>query len=433
MATPNLKPDPSASLTDTSRANSAHTNSIIARAIHPEHDQQRVSHETRSLITFITLLLHALLLLLFAYLNPPERLPSIRSARKEAELIVMPNRPQAKPKPAPQPKPAPPLPTPAAKPEPEPLTLAARTARTSKFGMPLQDFDTEDINFDAQANKIQEAMPQKAPTSSPLPDQKAKTQEVKQKLESPVPAPEIAAPEKKQENTQTAKPEPLEKLLPADQVAKQVAQEKAQEVKQTRESLTNLRQANLAPKMDLPERVEVQKSEPEPRPEQTHTEPLPFLVPPMQAAHTAPQAKKQLPSLAQLARGYIHALEEKPGDSTLTVHGDKNKKPTAEQLKLERYVEKLVWQIQNSMRIHNDKHPRLNIPYHDRKNVISRIFLALNKNGSIRDVQLVSSCGISSLDNFYIFVFKDAGSSFPPVPSYLANADNFDVVLGVTL
>lgn len=137
-----------------------------------------------------------------------------------------------------------------------------------------------------------------------------------------------------------------------------------------------------------------------------------------------PQAKKMI-TLADIARGFL-AQQGTGTDSGLRMKGVK-KQPPGEQIKYERYAQKINWCVQNSFNIHR------------RKLILSRavratikVLLELNQNGIIHDVQLVYASGLPELDEFIIFLFKDAGKSFPPLPKFLGKkAQNMDYTIRI--
>lgn len=95
------------------------------------------------------------------------------------------------------------------------------------------------------------------------------------------------------------------------------------------------------------------------------------------------------------------------------MHGDKNRLPTDEQLKHERYLQRLQWCLQNSMKIHQGKYT----PHQSVKTSLD-MFIALDKDGKLTELTLLRSSGIAQLDEFMLFAFQDASSSFPPVPEF---------------
>jgi outer membrane biosynthesis protein TonB len=133
---------------------------------------------------------------------------------------------------------------------------------------------------------------------------------------------------------------------------------------------------------------------------------------------SAPLVMPKRPSLAQLTRGVLN-YANKEGSSAVSMLGKKNGVPTDEQIRYERYTQKLNWCLHNSCTINREKHPRTQ-PLRD--NLL--ITLTLNRNGSVKKVELISSCGDARIDSFYLTSFNDANGSFPPVPHYL-QADPF--------
>ncbi|HXW85830.1 MAG TPA: hypothetical protein VEK38_00660 [Candidatus Bathyarchaeia archaeon] len=134
----------------------------------------------------------------------------------------------------------------------------------------------------------------------------------------------------------------------------------------------------------------------------------------------APQAKRQeqkrtvpkvQPTLAQLAQGFLtYARTE--GNSAVTMEG-KSGEPSAEQLKHERYIEKLNWCLQYAFQANQDK-----FPYRYAGPLRLKMYMALDKNAVIQELRVVASSGVSSLDRFAMELFRQASPSFPPVPSY---------------
>jgi len=126
-----------------------------------------------------------------------------------------------------------------------------------------------------------------------------------------------------------------------------------------------------------------------------------------------PASSQQKPlTLAQLTKGFLEHIKDE-GKHRITTIGQKGRTPTAEQLKHERYVEKLSWCLQNSFKINSDKFPTT-----DPDKTIVKVYLALNKNGTVKELKIVESSGDRLLDQFVHYIFRDASSSFPPVPHY---------------
>lgn len=124
------------------------------------------------------------------------------------------------------------------------------------------------------------------------------------------------------------------------------------------------------------------------------------------------QQQKKL-SLADIAQGLISKLDENSQHYVSSKGGNKGQ-PTDEQIKYERYIGKLFACMQKSIRIHKGN---LNLDSFLEAEVYFQ--LTLNRNGSLADVHIIQTSGNRTLDEFILFVVRDAASSFPPVPSYL--------------
>jgi hypothetical protein len=118
-------------------------------------------------------------------------------------------------------------------------------------------------------------------------------------------------------------------------------------------------------------------------------------------------------TLAQLSQGFLNHVKDE-GKHAVHMLGKKNGTPSDEQIKYERYLQKLSWCLQNSFNIHNDRFPA------SAKDVDSvQILLALNKDGTMKQCRISKTSGNRELDYFTLFIFNDASTSFPPVPEYL--------------
>ncbi len=124
---------------------------------------------------------------------------------------------------------------------------------------------------------------------------------------------------------------------------------------------------------------------------------------------------KQKPplTLAQLTQGFLNQRKEESGSYGISMLGMKQGIPSDEQMKYERYLQKLSWCLQNSFNIHRDKQPPLST------DTDIHLFFQLNRDGILEQLIVKKSCGNKLLDNFVVFVFREASHSFPPVPTYL--------------
>ncbi len=135
------------------------------------------------------------------------------------------------------------------------------------------------------------------------------------------------------------------------------------------------------------------------------------------AAHKkAAQIKKAKAqrAIASITRGYLEQLTNEGTDLIKTIGGDPNKRPTAQQLKHERYLAKIQWCLQNSHNINKEKCLTAE-PIH----ATMKVYFALKKNGAMESLQILQSSGNPFVDNYIKTLFEHASSSFPPVPSYI--------------
>lgn len=122
---------------------------------------------------------------------------------------------------------------------------------------------------------------------------------------------------------------------------------------------------------------------------------------------------KKTPSLAQLTQGVLNYVKDE-GQYAVSMIGKKGGVPSDEQMKYERFLQKLGHCLQTAFSINNDKFPQC-----DPSISSIEIFLALNKDGTLHNLRLVKTSGDPRVDAFMMFAFRDASSSFPTVPHYL--------------
>lgn len=118
-------------------------------------------------------------------------------------------------------------------------------------------------------------------------------------------------------------------------------------------------------------------------------------------------------TLAQLTQGFLEQRKEDAGIHGISMIGKKHGLPTDEQMKYERYLQKLSWCLQNSFTINQSRMPFLSID-----NSVY-LFFALDRDGILKQAVITKSSGNKLWDNFILFIFRDASSSFPPVPGYI--------------
>lgn len=119
---------------------------------------------------------------------------------------------------------------------------------------------------------------------------------------------------------------------------------------------------------------------------------------------------KQQITLAQIAQGFVTQLQQDPSGGAMNVDSDKQGQASMSQLQQLHYCQKIIGCIVNSYKIN-----RFNAPSIQQENRLC-IHMALKQDGSIHTLRLVQSSGNSLLDQFVLATFKDASSSFPPLP-----------------
>lgn len=149
---------------------------------------------------------------------------------------------------------------------------------------------------------------------------------------------------------------------------------------------------------------------------QTSDKPASSQLHPEEHASASRRAKKSQArkALANITKGYLQQLHDEGENLIKTLGGDPNKKPTAEQLKYERYLAKIQWCLQNAHSINQDK-CQLQEPI----NSAMRIYFVLNRDGKMTGFKIVQSSGKAYVDQYISSLFTYASSSFPPLPAYV--------------
>lgn len=127
-----------------------------------------------------------------------------------------------------------------------------------------------------------------------------------------------------------------------------------------------------------------------------------------------PDAQKtQSFCLKDLAKGFLDHMHQK-GNHAITMMGKKDAVPTDQQLKNERFLQKLNWHLYHAFRTN-----QTSMPVMGSQGARAQILLELNKDGSLHQLGIAQSSGNSAVDRFIIAMFQEASASFPPVPTYL--------------
>ncbi len=124
----------------------------------------------------------------------------------------------------------------------------------------------------------------------------------------------------------------------------------------------------------------------------------------------SPQQKTidQKLTLAQLAQNFFDHVNQH--NAAMAVVSDNKGEVDAYQLKQLRYLEKIMECLVNAYKINN--HKLMSIEQAQE----ATILLGINKDGTLRHLEVTQSSGNSTVDLFAMAMFKDASSSFPPIP-----------------
>lgn len=154
------------------------------------------------------------------------------------------------------------------------------------------------------------------------------------------------------------------------------------------------------------------KSQTQPKPRrQTNTKKRPH-----QSAVTNPRTQQKPPlSLAQLAQGFVDHMQHE-GDYTIAMSGSNSAKATESQLKIGRFLQRIIGSIQTSWRANTKKYPLTHAV------IVSMHFtIVINKDGSLNKVHFDKSSGDLRIDNYIRLIIQDASLSFPSIPDYMGH------------
>ena len=154
--------------------------------------------------------------------------------------------------------------------------------------------------------------------------------------------------------------------------------------------------------------LELKKPVEEAPPEEKKEEPLQEQRHPITQITDTPTPSRQTPSFAQLAQGFVEHLQQ----ADMTVQSNRSGTASIDQIKHINYCQKIIGCVVNSYKISNHTAPHKGILAQR-----ARLHLALNSNGTIASLTLQQSSGDNSVDRFLLDMFKDASSSFPPIPA----------------
>ncbi len=140
-------------------------------------------------------------------------------------------------------------------------------------------------------------------------------------------------------------------------------------------------------------------------------------IPKMQKMKTVGVAQKnkspikRRKSIIAMTKGFVENLKDK-GQDWLERKGDKNKRPSFEELKYISYEEKINWQLQSCWKQNFAHDPTQKVP--EGKAVVD---FQINENGSLQNINLLHSSGNQQLDNLILKSIQLA-APFPPLPKH---------------
>lgn len=255
----------------------------------------------------------------------------------------------------------------------------------------------------------------------------APTQELPKQITPPTPVAQEKIPEP-QGWAQTIRGTPMVGPAAAKEESNPEAERRdTQALKNAKESDQSQEQAQLQDETSNAASVQSQESQPEqiktvgkttgflPQATQKEsTQVMPVLKPQRKSPFQASAG------LSKIAKSFFEKNEKGTGH-LVNMIGDPNRRPTAEQLKHERYGAKIMSAIHSALKIHKNEYLTSRDPINHPTIPLALIRMALDRNGKLLDIMVAQSSGLKNFDNFLLFICKYASSSFPPVPIYLTD------------
>jgi TonB family protein len=130
----------------------------------------------------------------------------------------------------------------------------------------------------------------------------------------------------------------------------------------------------------------------------------------MTGNNTRDAAPKAPITLSTIAKGFLSTLSQ-GGNDSMSMEGKKGAHPSAEQLNYQRYMEKFMRCVSNSHNIHKHRMPsiQITVPVH--------VAVSLLRDGTLADCFISKSSGFREIDEYVLFIHRDAAPGFPPVPA----------------
>lgn len=126
---------------------------------------------------------------------------------------------------------------------------------------------------------------------------------------------------------------------------------------------------------------------------------------------------KKTMTFADLARGFIESYKNE-GQDWLERQGDENIQPQQQELKYLSYLQRICWYIQSTIKQH-----RIVLPPHWHPPLKTDMLLTFNREGTIENIQIISSSGCLEYDEYCLTVFYNNKTGYPPVPQHIS--ENF--------
>jgi hypothetical protein len=140
---------------------------------------------------------------------------------------------------------------------------------------------------------------------------------------------------------------------------------------------------------------------------------------PSNHAQTSAQEKKRRAqkAIAGITKGYLNYLHNEGDNLIKSIGGDPNKMPTAQQLKYERYLAKVIWCFQNESKMADSSALENLIKREQSINTYAVATLTIHRDGTVSNLHISHSSGYPIIDKLYLDVWQQASKCLPPFPS----------------
>jgi len=209
----------------------------------------------------------------------------------------------------------------------------------------------------------------------------------------------LAVTEHKEAEMAQAQPEPAEHDQVEEDVLKPPKVVEILPAKEAKPVATALAQDTFKPAIEKPKQEQPKKVVKNEQPKK-HEPQTSVMSQPQQSSVT----------LAQLAQGFVQHLKDAQ-EGEMNMEGAATGHPSEDQLRRGRYAQKILQCVIESYHRNRYRAPRV-----DHQREIS-VAVVVNRDGTLGMFQLVQPSGVFEVDQFVQALFKDAGTSFPPMPT----------------